>query len=162
MCTQNMKKPEQILLIGVIGGNTCDKPVCNLAYRIGEYIAQLKAVLVCGGMGGVMEAACRGAVEHDGLTIGILPGNDPGEANPYVKIPIVTGMGIGRNILIARTAKVLIAIDGKYGTLSEIAYALQLGKPVIALQPWIDVPGIIKVKTPEEAIQRIKKDWLKA
>ncbi len=104
-----------------------------------------------------MEAACKGATDKGGITVGILPGEQVEEANPYVIIPIATGMGIGRNILIARTADVLVAIDGKYGTLSEIAFALQLGKPVIAIMPWLHVPGTIAAATPEEAIKLVQK-----
>ncbi len=128
-----------------------------LAEKVGRLLARKGAVLVCGGMGGIMEAACRGAVGEGGLTIGILPGDDISAANPYVKLPIATGMGIGRNIIIVRTARAIIAINGKYGTLSEIAYALQLGKPVFALSPWVEVPGIRRVATPEEAVDAALK-----
>jgi uncharacterized protein (TIGR00725 family) len=143
-------------MVGVIGGNVCEGQVCEFAYRMGALIAEIDAVLVCGGRGGVMEAACKGAVEKGGITVGILPGEQVEEANPYVTIPIATGMGIGRNILIARTADVLVAIDGKYGTLSEMAFALQLGKPVITLHPWLHVPGTISAATPEEAIELVQ------
>lgn len=101
-----------------------------------------------------MEAACRGAAEAGGTTIGILPGGDCLEANPYVTVPVATGMGVGRNIVIIRTARALIAIDGKYGTLSEIAYALQLHKPVFSLNSWNDIPGVVPVGSPEEAVER--------
>ena len=140
-------------IVGVIGGNQCSFREAELAEQVGRLLAREGAVLVCGGMSGVMEAACRGAVNEGGLTIGILPTDEIHSANPYVKIPIATGMGIGRNIIIVRTARVLIAIDGKYGTLSEIAYALQLGKPVFALSPWLDIPGVRTVATPEEAVR---------
>ncbi len=92
--------------------------------------------MICGGLGGVMEAACKGARAEDGITIGILPGNDRYQANPYVQIPIVTGMGYARNVIVAKSAQAVIAIDGEYGTLSEIAYALQSGVPVVGLNTW--------------------------
>ncbi len=100
-----------------------------------------------------MEAVCRGAREAGGTTVGILPTDTVDEANPYVDIPVATGMGIGRNIIIVRTARVCIAIDGRYGTLSEIAYALQLGKPVITLNAWDEVPGVLRATSPEEAVE---------
>jgi uncharacterized protein (TIGR00725 family) len=124
-----------------------------MAYEVGRLIAKAGATLICGGRGGIMEAACRGAVEAKGLTIGILPSENIREANPYVKIPIATGIGIGRNIIIVNTAQVLIAIAGQYGTLSEIAFALQSGKPVIGLKPWINVTGIEIVHSPQQAVE---------
>ncbi len=123
-----------------------------MAYEVGRLIARAGAILVCGGRGGVMEAACQGAIEEKGLTIGILPSADVKEANPYVRIPIATGMGMGRNVIIAQTAQAFIAVDGQYGTLSEIAFALQLGKPVICLQPWLTIPGVQVANSPEEAV----------
>ncbi|MFZ0391120.1 MAG: TIGR00725 family protein, partial [Calditrichia bacterium] len=140
-------------LIAVVGGNTCSNEVYETAREIGKRIAGAGAVLICGGLGGVMEAACKGAQDAGGLTIGILPGEIAGEANPYVTIAVPTGMGVGRNIIIVRSAAAVIAVDGKYGTLSEIAYALQLGKKVIAVQPWVAVPGIETVQTPKEAVE---------
>jgi uncharacterized protein (TIGR00725 family) len=139
-------------LIAVIGGSVCSQEEYAMAEQVGRLIAQNGAMLVCGGMSGVMEAACKGAVNAGGLTIGILPSDSVDDSNPFVTIPIATGMGIGRNILIVRTGNVIIAIDGEYGTLSEISYAMQLNKPVIALRPWIMVPGIHQVETPEEAV----------
>lgn len=142
-------------IIGVIGGNTCSPEIYELAYQVGKYLAKANSLLICGGMGGVMEAACKGAVEAGGTTVGILPSDRIEDANPYVVIPIATGMGIGRNIIIARTARALIAVDGKYGTLSEIAYALQLNKPVAGLKPWIEIPGVHPVNSSKEAV-----DWV--
>lgn len=136
----------------MIGGKECDQAIYELAREVGRLIAKAGALLVCGGRGGVMEAACLGAVEEKGLTIGILPSTDITEANPYVRIPIATGMGMGRNVIIAQTAQAFIAVDGQYGTLSEIAFALQLGKPVICLHPWITIPGVQVVKSPREAV----------
>jgi uncharacterized protein (TIGR00725 family) len=111
-------------------------------------------MLVTGGLGGVMEAASRGAKEAGGTVIGILPGFSLQETNPYVDVPIVTGLGDGRNILIVQTAQAVIALPGEYGTLSEIALALKIGRPVISLRSWEISPDIIKVQTAKEAVER--------
>jgi len=116
--------------------------------------------LVCGGLGGVMEAACRGAKSQGGLTIGVLPGLSGYEANPYVDIPIVTGLGEARNVIVVRTAQAVIAVDGEYGTLSEIAYALKLGIPIVGLDTWQLAKGgrlvsvIVEAATPSEAVDK--------
>jgi len=123
-----------------------------MALEVGRLIAKSGAILVCGGRGGVMEAACQGAVEEKGLTIGILPSENIREANRFVKIPIATGMGISRNLIIVNTAQVLIAIAGQYGTLSEIAFALQSGKSVIGLKSWTTISGVQVVQTPQQAV----------
>jgi len=148
-------------IVGVIGASRIDEEAHALAYDVGRLIAERDAVLVCGGLGGVMEAACQGAYEHDGITIGILPSDDTYEANPYVQVPVATGFGIGRNIVIARTADVLIAVGGSYGTLSEIALALNLGKRVVHLGSWdldqagaVDPDLYVEAQTPEEAVER--------
>ncbi len=107
---------------------------------------------MCGGLGGVMEAVSRGASEADGLCIGILPGGHSKEANPYIHIAIPTDMGHARNVIIVRTADALIAIDGKFGTLSEVAFALILEKPVISLGSWEVDPMVLKAKDPKEAV----------
>lgn len=122
--------------IGVIGGGQCSGETARIAEEVGRRIAERGAVLVCGGLGGVMEAACRGAQAAGGLTVGILPGNDPAEANPYVRIPIVTGMGEMRNVIIIKSVEAVIAVDGEYGTLSEIGHALKRGVLVIGIQTW--------------------------
>ncbi len=139
-------------IIGVIGGGQCSSEVYNKAQEVGRLIAKAGIALICGGMSGVMEAACKGAQQAGGLTIGILPTDSAADANPWVTIPIATGMGIGRNIIIVRSARALIAIDGSYGTLSEISFALQLNKPVFCLDPWLTVPGTQLVHSPEEAV----------
>lgn len=145
--------------IAVIGGSSPTASEAALAERVGRALGEVGAVLVCGGRGGVMEAACRGAKQARGLTLGILPGADAREANPYVDIPIVTGIGEARNAIILRTAAVAIAIGGSYGTLSEIGFALGFGKPVIGLGTWEvardghpSVP-IVRAETAEEAVQ---------
>lgn len=122
--------------IGVIGGGRCSAETARIAEEVGRRIAEHGAVLVCGGLGGVMEAACRGAQAAGGLTVGILPGNDRAEANPYVRIPIVTGMGEMRNVIIIKSVQAVIAVDGEYGTLSEIGHALKRGLPVIGIHTW--------------------------
>ncbi|HTX54858.1 MAG TPA: TIGR00725 family protein [Candidatus Baltobacteraceae bacterium] len=124
------------LFIAVIGENDPPVHLAALAEEVGAEVASAGAVLVCGGMGGAMEAACRGAQRAGGVTIGILPGTQHTDANPYVTYPIPTGLGHARNIMVARSAHALIAIGGKYGTLSEIAFAKIEGKPVIGLDTW--------------------------
>ena len=147
-------------LVAVIGGSAPTAEEAAAAEAVGRALAAGGAILVCGGRGGVMEAACRGAKSAGGLTIGILPGTDRGEANPYVDIPIVTGIGWARNAIITRTAQAVVAVGGSYGTLSEIAFALGFGVPVVGLGTWEvrreghpPVP-IIYAATPEEAAER--------
>jgi uncharacterized protein (TIGR00725 family) len=107
-----------------------------LAEEVGRELAKRGVTLVCGGLGGVMEAACRGAKQSGGRTIGILPGRSPKDANPYVDIPIVTGMGYSRNVIVVSTGRAVIAVGGAYGTLSEIGHALGYGIPVVGLKTW--------------------------
>ena len=121
----------QKAVIGVIGATETSKENYQLAYELGTHIAARGAVLVCGGLGGIMEAASKGASENGGTVIGILPGTDKKEANEYVNIPIPSGLGISRNVLIVHCADVIIAFPGTFGTLSEIALALATGKTVI-------------------------------
>ena len=142
----------QRIRIGVIGGAKPEEKWLQAAARIGELIARQGGILVCGGLGGVMESAARGAKQAGGLTIGILPGQATQDANPYIDVAIATGIGYTRNSLVALNSDVLIAIDGQYGTLSEIAYGLIYGKRVIGLGTW-DVTGILTVLTPDEAVQ---------
>jgi uncharacterized protein (TIGR00725 family) len=147
------------LRIGVIGERNASPEMLAAAEDVGREIARRGGVLVCGGMEGVMEAASRGAAQQGGIVIGILPGPAAESGNPFVTIPIVTGMGEGRNIIIARTAEALIAVGGAYGTLSEIAFALKLGVPVIGLGTWeLRRPGeeadpIRRAATPLEAVE---------
>ena len=129
-----------------------------MAYEVGRLLAEAGCAIVCGGLGGVMEAACRGARSASGLTIGILPGPTRTDANPYVDVAIATGMGEARNVVIVRTADVLVAVGGGFGTLSEIGHALRLGKRVVGLGTW-EVSrggrdaGILRASTPEEAVR---------
>lgn len=144
-------------LIGVIGAGECSDIIYNQAKELGQLLGSSGIPVICGGLGGVMEAVCIGVKSKNGMTIGILPGNDISEANKYIDIPIASGMGIGRNIIIIRTASIVIAVNGKYGTLSELAFALQLNKPVIGLNTWDISERIIKVNTPKEALQKVKE-----
>ncbi len=122
--------------ISVIGASNCSAKESKLAEEVGRELARRGAIVICGGLNGVMEAVCRGAKSEGGLTIGILPGNNRRDANPYVDIPIITGIGYARNSIVAKSGQAVIAIGGKYGTLSEIAYALQDKIPVIGLGTW--------------------------
>jgi hypothetical protein len=149
------------LTIGVIGGSTADQQTRSLAEEIGRRIARSGARLICGGLGGVMEAACKGAAEAGGVTVGILPGDDAASANPYVAVPVATAMGIARNVIIVHSSDALIAVNGGYGTLNEIAAALHLGKPVVGLKTWnlpaagdVDPTLFHVASTPEEAVQK--------
>ena len=139
-------------LIAVIGGNSIDKRFYDFAYQVGKLIAEYGCILVCGGLGGVMEAAAKGAFENGGTTIGILPGFEKKDANPYISIPIVTGISTARNSIIARTCDLAIAVNGKYGTLSEIAYCLDFGKTALGYKTQ-NIDGIIQIHKPEDVIQ---------
>lgn len=144
------------MIISVIGGSRCTKDVADIALELGRELAKLGATVVCGGLSGVMEAVSKGAKSCGGLTIGILPGDDKRSANRYIDIAIPTGLGLARNTLVVRTGDVVIALPGEYGTLSEIAFALQFKKPVISLGSW-DIRGVINVNSVDEAIEKVKK-----
>src|SRR5512136_42787 len=137
--------------IAVIGHARATPGECEDACAAGRLIAEHGAVLLCGGLGGVMEAACRGAKEAGGTTVGILPGTE--EGNPYLDIIIRTGLGHARNILVVLSADAVIAVGGGYGTLSEIAIALKTGRPVYGLNTW-DIEGVIPCSSPEDAAMR--------
>src|SRR5678815_2375684 len=122
--------------VAVVGAGAPDTRVAALAEEVGRLLARSGAVVVCGGLGGVMEAACRGAKSEGGTTVGILPGSDRNDANPWVDVAIPTGLGEARNALVVRSVDVVIAIRGEYGTLSEIALALKTGEPVVGLETW--------------------------
>ncbi len=144
-------------IIGVIGAGTVDGKTLKAAETIGRLIAKKGALLVCGGLGGVMEAAAKGAKAEGGTTVGILPQTGKDSSNPYIDIPVATGFGEGRNVVIVRTADALIAVGGEYGTLSEIAFALKMGKTVIGLNTW-DIRGVIKATSEQEAVDRAFKE----
>ncbi len=143
-------------IVGVIGGHSCLKEGEQLAQNLGRNLAKVVDVLVCGGLGGIMKAACKGFKVAGGLTIGIIPGYNKNDANDYVDIIIPTGLGLARNALVVKSADIVVALPGEAGTLCEIAYCLQFGIPVLSLKSW-DIPGIIKVKTIENAIIEVKK-----
>ena len=143
------------MIVGIIGGNKCSKQIEKIAEEIGCEVAKRKHILLCGGMGGVMAAACRGAKKSGGLTIGILPGKNKDDANKYIDIPIITAMSHARNAIIVRTADIIIAISGKYGTLSEIGLAKAIDKTVLGIKTW-DIPGIRKVNSVKEIFEIIK------
>lgn len=149
--------------VGVIGSGEVDPDrqpeTLGYAREVGATLAERGAVVVCGGLGGVMEAVCRGATEAGGMTVGILPGSDRLAANPYVTVPVATGLGEVRNAVVVRASEVLIAIGGSYGTLSEIALGLQLGRAVVGLGTWgLERPqgglerAVSVAGTPQEAV----------
>ena len=146
------------MIIAVIGDSSCSPEEAKLAESVGELLAQRGATIVCGGLGGVMEAVCRGAKSKGSLTIGILPGKNSSTANPWIDIPVVTGLGEARNVMVVKSAQAVIAIGGSYGTLSEIAYALKSNIPVIGLNTWSlfrngrEDDSIIRVQSATEAV----------
>ncbi len=147
------EKSEARKQIGVIGAGACGSDVRVLAERVGREIAKRGAVMLCGGLGGVMEAAAYGAKQEGGITLGILPGAFREEANLWIDIAIFSGMGHARNALIAQSSDALIAVNGEYGTLSEIALGLKMGKPVVVLEPGWKIEGVHRAKNPEEAVE---------
>jgi len=142
--------------IAVVGAYECSATVAEAAESVGRAIARAGAVLVCGGLGGVMEAAARGANREGGFTLGILPGERRTAANDYIDCAVATGLGHFRNFMIAQTADAMIAIAGKYGTLSEVAMAMTLGKPVVGLGSW-EIEGLIQASSPVDAVDRAIK-----
>ena len=140
-------------ILGVIGAGLADEETNRMAEEVGRLIGG-SALMICGGLGGVMEAAARGAKGAGGTTVGILPGSGTRDANAWIDIPVATGMGEARNMVIVRTADALIAVGGEYGTLSEIAFALKAGKPVIGLRTW-DIPGVIKADDAADAVRKV-------
>ena len=148
----------RLYLAVVGGGGRVPDPVLAVAEEVGRAVAEAGAVLVCGGLGGVMEAACRGAQRAGGLTLGILPGRDRAEANAHVDVAVPTGLGEARNALVVRCADAMVAVAGEYGTLSEIALALQAGIPVVGLDTWElarsgeTVGAVVRAETPAQAV----------
>lgn len=125
------------VVISIVGASQATEEELRLAEEVGAELAKRGVTIICGGLRGVMEAACRGAWRNGGYTIGILPGSEAAQANPFVSLPIATGMGYARNVIVATASQAVIAIGGSYGTLSEIAYALQNARPVIGLNTWL-------------------------
>lgn len=148
------KGSEDKKLIAVIGGRRAHKSLLKEAETVGSLLAKRGAVVVTGGLGGIMEAASKGAAREGGITVGVLPQEHKNNANKYIDIPIATGLGIGRNVIIARTADAVIAIGGEYGTLSEIAFSLQFGKPVAGIRTW-QIKGVIEAENAEDAVSKV-------
>uniref|UniRef100_A0A7C1FT32 TIGR00725 family protein n=1 Tax=Thermomicrobium roseum TaxID=500 RepID=A0A7C1FT32_THERO len=150
------------MLVAVCGPNEATVEESMVAERLGELLARAGVTVVCGGRGGVMAAVCRGAKRGGGATIGILPGTNPREANEWVDYPICTGLGEARNAVVVASGQVVIAIGGGLGTLSEIALALKLGRPVITLHSWPLDPALLaranarieEATSPDEAARR--------
>lgn len=149
-----------MVYIGVIGGSLCNSSFKKTAYETGRYIALSGSVLVCGGMGGIMEEACRGAYEAGGVTMGILPGGDRSQGNPYLTYSVVTGIGEARNSIVVRSSDAIIAIDGAYGTLSELAFALLWNKPAAGIKTW-NITDFTGEKAPVEYFEKPQQavDW---
>jgi uncharacterized protein (TIGR00725 family) len=145
--------------VAVVGAGAADARLAAVAFEVGRRLAERGAVMVCGGLGGVMEAACRGAKSAGGTTVGILPGTDRREANPFVDLAVATGLGEARNALVVRAGDAVIAVGGEFGTLSEIALALKAGKRVVGIETWELAKGgqavvaIARAKTAEEAVE---------
>lgn len=149
------KATERPIRIAVCGAGTANRTLARMAEEVGREIAQSGSILVCGGLGGIMEAAAKGAHTGGGVTIGILPGSDPNDANPWISIPLPTDMGEARNALVVRFADAAIAVAGEWGTLSEIALAMKLGVPLILLSPTLaDGLAIEKAKDAADAVRR--------
>jgi uncharacterized protein (TIGR00725 family) len=152
-----MKKKSK-LKIGILGPHDCSNKECGFGFVVGAEIARRGAILVCGGLGGMMAAAAEGAKSKGGVTVGILPGDKSSDANPFIDIALPTGLGPVRNALIVRASDAVIAIGGGYGTLSEIAFALRLDVSVVGLQTWSLVrnekidQGIHVADTPKAAV----------
>ncbi|MDD5567947.1 MAG: TIGR00725 family protein [Candidatus Omnitrophica bacterium] len=143
-------------VVGVVGGRVCAKEVEKVAQELGGKLAKVADILVSGGLSGVMEAVCSGFRAEGGLTIGILPSYNKADANKFVDIAIPTGLGLARNVLVVKSADVVVALPGRAGTLSEVAYCIQFGIPVITLGSW-DVPGVIKLDTIDEVVAKVKE-----
>lgn len=143
--------PNRKPVIAVVGANKCSKKLRDMAAEVGRYVAENGGVIVCGGLGGIMEGAARGAREANGVTIGILPSDNKDDANEYIDLVIPSGLGEARNILVIRTADAVVAFPGKYGTLSEMAFALQMGKPLVSVSAWNLGDEVVQAETPVEA-----------
>ncbi|MGQ9920357.1 MAG: TIGR00725 family protein [Desulfobacca sp.] len=162
MAAHSPNSHRQMRYVGVIGGSTAPTAMLTLAHAVGGEIARRGGVLICGGLGGIMQAAARGAQEAGGVVIGILPGPDRLQGNPYLTYSIVTNLGHARNMLIAHSADGLIAVAGSYGTISEAAIALKLGKPVIGLATAWELPGMLTATAAAEAVDRLWQEMIVA
>ncbi len=163
--TVDVGRPPAPRYVGVVGGRDCTPEEARLAYELGQGIAREGWVLVCGGMGGVMAEACRGARQAGGVTLGILFGDSRAEGNPYLSYSIVTGMGEARNVLVVKSCHALVAVAGAFGTLSEIALANNAGIPVIGLHSWRVDPAqnrgqsvySAEADTPQQAVRLVRE-----
>ena len=147
--------PTKRIQIAVIGGRKVTNTLLRKAETVGRLIAERGAVLLCGGLGGVMEAACRGAKSAHGTTVGILPTPNKTDANAYVDVSIPTAIGVARNAIIIQAADAAIAIGGSYGTLSEMAFALQKGIPLVSVDSWPIDDSVKRISNPDEAVNWI-------
>lgn len=138
-------------VIAVIGAGECSRKLCDMAADVGRYVAENGGVVLCGGLGGIMEGAARGAKEAGGTTIGIIPSENKADANQFIDYVIPTGFGQARNVLVIRAADAIVALPGKFGTLSEMAFALISGKPIVSVQAWKLGEEIQQVEDPIEA-----------
>jgi len=138
-------------IIAIVGAGKCSRKLRDMAAEAGKYVAEQGGVVVCGGLGGVMEGAARGAREGGGCSIGILPGDDPNDANEFIDYAVPTGCGEARNVMVIRTADAVIAFPGKYGTLSEMAFALKMKKPLVSVSAWKLGDDIHQVSDPIDA-----------
>ncbi len=144
-------------IVSVIGGHSCNKEVERLAHNLGEKLAKVADILVSGGLSGTMSAICKGYKDAGGgLTIGFIPSYNREDANKFVDIGIPTGLGLAGNVLVVKSADIVVALAGRAGTLSEIAYCIQFGIPVITFQSW-DIPGAIKLKSVDEVVDKVKE-----
>ncbi|OLN31006.1 hypothetical protein DVDV_0128 [Desulfovibrio sp. DV] len=153
MADMNEQRPRRV---SVIGAGTCDPALYETARTLGALLADSGFTVVCGGLGGVMTAVCQGAKEAGGDTIGILPGDDAAAANPFVDVPVVTGLGIARNVLVVKNGEATVAVSGGAGTLSEIGLALKIGRPVVVLGHFDTLAGVVPAATPQQAVSLVK------
>lgn len=155
-----MTAAERPLIIAVIGGDSPPPSAAAQAEEVGRLLAERGAVVVCGGRRGVMEAVCRGAKSAGGVTIGVMPGDDPRAANDWVDYPVMTGMSYARNVIVVKSGRAVVAVDGAYGTLSEIAHALSEGTSVVGLDTWDLTSGsgmaldVIRAGSPADAVEK--------
>ena len=146
-----------VRLISVVGAAECSAEEAHAAEEVGRLLAKRGFGVVSGGLGGVMQAACKGCKEAGGTTVGVLPSDDPNDANPWVEIPIPTGMGEARNVLVAKAGEAMVAVGGGYGTLSEIAFALKLGKTVVGIGKWSEIEDVMPASSVTDAADLVIK-----
>ncbi|MFP4070929.1 MAG: TIGR00725 family protein [Desulfovibrionales bacterium] len=142
--------------VSLIGAGRCGKSRYEQARILGGLLAQSGFTIICGGLGGIMEGAARGAQEHGGITVGILPGSNPLEANSYITFPLATGLGPMRNYLVVLNGEIVVAMGGAAGTLSEIGLALKINKTVIGLDEWAEIPGVVQAAGPDHVVELVK------